>query len=103
MSKALGRTQTVWAIRQTRTSDRVCESYVWLGALDYRQRRASPASLSARALGQQALSAPRSPAWPQALRLSAVRPDATPAQRDSGRPNPDQRRGIASGSLASYI
>jgi len=26
------RTQTVWAIRQTRTSDRVCESYVWLGA-----------------------------------------------------------------------
>src|ERR1019366_3247732 len=34
MSKALGRTQTVWAIRQTRTSDRVCESYVWLGALE---------------------------------------------------------------------
>src|ERR1035437_7109229 len=33
MSKALGRRQTVSAIRQTRTSDRVCESYVWLGAL----------------------------------------------------------------------
>jgi hypothetical protein len=23
----------VWAIRQTRTSDRICESYVWLSAL----------------------------------------------------------------------
>ncbi len=31
--EALGGTQTVWAIRQARTSDRICESYVWLSAL----------------------------------------------------------------------